>query len=275
MHIKKISSLSEITPDACLQTNGSKPLRVLCDDYNQYICKYNKGRGFPFSLFNEYIASCFLKIWKIQAPDFAFVNIEKDHVKQTGLRFYYFDSLCYGSQINPDYKDVDMFFVEMSMHNSSYDSLRESLLKIAIFDIWLSNEDRSEHNYNLLFDFRKKILIPIDHSDIFNGNNIDKELVQIAEEESILTSMLFKRTFSRILPKNIRQLRLKIAEEFKSYVAQCQKKLPEILQATPNEWLPDRTFLSQRLSRLFSDDWISLCIKSFNYYLQISKNHIK
>ena len=78
MSILKLFSISEITPDDCLQTKGSHPIWVFCNDMNHYICKYFTGKGPAYSLFNEYIASAFLKLWKLPVPEFAFVSVKKE-----------------------------------------------------------------------------------------------------------------------------------------------------------------------------------------------------
>ena len=117
MHIKTVTCLSEIIPDACIQTNGSKPLRVLCDDFNFYICKYHRGHGPAYSLFNEYFASCLLKKAEIASPDFAFVKINREHIKQIQLPYYYFDKPCYGSFYRQENKDVERIFSNIPFNN--------------------------------------------------------------------------------------------------------------------------------------------------------------
>jgi len=275
LEIKRLTSLSEITPENCIQTGGSKPLRVLCSDMNHYICKYHRDIGPANDLFNEFIASCFLKIWNIKAPECALVSIKREHVLQTGLPYHYFDMPCFGSLNYNGFKDVEAFMAKMLTKNQADDVLRDTFLKIAIFDIWLSNEDRHGHNYNMLFDYSSGLLIPFDHAAIFNGNSLDKDPIQITEDESILKSDLFIGVFSGILPTKISELRLSVIASFSDNVTRCQIQLPSILAAVPAEWRLEKAFLAERLSLYFTPGWIQAGIDSFNQYLQLSSNNFQ
>lgn len=97
MNINNLYSITEIQKQHCYETRGSRPVRVFCNDLNYYVCKYATGVGFPYMLFNEYIAACFLKIWNLPVPDFGFVHIKPEHVKLTGYPFHFFEKPCFGS----------------------------------------------------------------------------------------------------------------------------------------------------------------------------------
>ena len=153
--INHLQSLAGISTDDCLQTKGSFPVRVLCTDFNYYICKYFRGEGPAYSLFNEYIAACFLNTWELNPPEFAFVKIKQEHIREIPYPNHYFSRSCFGSLYHQEFKDVDNLFVGISVTGTNLEHLKETFLKIAFFDIWLSNEDRTGNNYNLLFDFRK------------------------------------------------------------------------------------------------------------------------
>lgn len=271
--MEHIYSIAGLTPDDCLQTKGSRPVRVFCNDYNHYICKYFKGEGPANSLFNEYIASRFLHFLGIKSPEIAFVRVKQEHILETGYPFKFFDRICFGSFYHDEFKDVDGFFRELHISNTATDLLRESFLKIAFFDIWLSNEDRNGNNYNMLFDYNNHQFIPIDHTSIFNGNNLDKEPELLTGEESILTSPLFRRIFSRTLQSNLLPLRLKAIDQYRKNIPVCHGNLVHILHDLPADWRIDASFLDSRLAFLFSEDWLTQCENTFNQFLQISLNH--
>lgn len=273
MNIKLLNSIAELTAADCLQTNGSKPLRVLCSDFNYYICKYFKGVGPAYSLFNEFIASKFLFISGIAAPEFSLVNVSTHHTAVTNLPYSYFDIPCFGSKKLDNVQEADSFLAELAFSSAEYDNARISFLDIALFDIWLSNEDRTQNNYNLLFDYVNNIFVPIDHVQIFSGNNLDKEPVLITFDESIINSMLFAKIFSRILQTNIQNLRSDTTTKFQLNCHKCHENLPGILQDLTPEWRLDKEYLAARMSYLFTDEWISGCINTFNEFLQISFNH--
>ena len=58
-------------------TAGSSPLLVTCDDFNDWVCKYDR---FPKYLFNELIASEFAKIWNINTPETALITVKSEHI---------------------------------------------------------------------------------------------------------------------------------------------------------------------------------------------------
>ena len=67
------------TADIYFDTNR-RPVLITCDDMESYVCKYHTGSGNSMSLFCEYLASAFLKIWGLHTPDSAFVRINREHI---------------------------------------------------------------------------------------------------------------------------------------------------------------------------------------------------
>ncbi len=263
MKIKELHTITEIKPEDCYQTKGSRPVRVLCNDLNYYICKYHTNAGFPFSLFNEYLAACFLKIWELPVPEFAFVKIKREHIFLTEYPYHYFDKICFGSKYYGEFKEVDKLFLETPLIRKENLSGRDSFLKIALFDIWLSNEDRHYENFNLLYSLKTNQFIPIDHVYCFNSINLDKEPCLICENESILSTPFLNRFFSRPLQHNLNEIRLKIIDDFTFNVKQCHENLDNILANIPLAWEPDRGFLKSRLEFYFTKPWLQSCVDFF------------
>ncbi|NVN95226.1 MAG: hypothetical protein HXX18_08085 [Bacteroidetes bacterium] len=272
MGIKYLHSITEIKKEHCYETGGSKPLRVFCSDLNYYVCKYHKDAGFPFHLFNEYIAASFLQIWTLAVPEFAFVQINKTHTLQTAYPHYYFETIGFGSKYMGDFKEVDKLFIETPVIKKDNETGRNSFLRIALFDIWLSNEDRSFNNFNLLYNFKENIFVPIDHASCFNGNNLDKEPYLITHNESILSSPFLNRFFDRNLQTNSNNIRLSIIDEFKINVSRCHDELDNILSETPLSWKADTDFLRDRLFFLFSEQWTKACL---DYFTELFFLHLK
>lgn len=252
-------SITEIQKEHCYETRGSRPVRVFCNDLNYYVCKYATGAGFPFMLFNEYIAACFLKIWNLPAPDFGFVQIKPEHVKLTGYPFHFFEKSCFGSLYMGELKEVDKFFLVEPLVKKVSNTGILYFLKIALFDIWMCNEDRHFENPNLLYDLKNNLFIPIDHSFCFNSNNLNKEPYLIADNESILDTPFLNRFFNRHLQTKTEEIRLEILYEFKNNCDACYQQFDTILAGIPNEWHPDRQHLKERLAFLFAENWLIEC----------------
>lgn len=266
---QRLYSIAEITMDDCYQTGGSKPIRVFCNDYNYYICKYSQGPGPAYSLFNEFIAGYYLRIWHLPVPDFKIVQINREHILQIGLAYHNFERPCFGSQFNNRLIETDKFLVKFSFSKKDLDNLLLSFLKISLFDIWLSNDDRNFMNMNFLYDSATNKFVPIDHVMIFNGQNIDKEPYLISAEDSILTSPLCEHLFSRTLQQNLQDLRSIVESDFDRNIAECHANLEQILSDLPDEWRIDHEFVRSRLPLFFSESWIENCKSTFNTYLQI------
>jgi hypothetical protein len=271
--VNYLESLAEIPLEGCLKTSGSRPLRVMCGDMNHYICKYFTGAGPATSLFNEYITCCFLEEWGLPVPKMAVVKISPDHIKQTGMPSHYFQRPCFGSLYHGNYVDVDQFLAYAHRSKQIMEHLSRSILSIAMFDLWIANEDRTGNNYNLLFNPTTTEFVPIDHVMAFNGNNLDKEPCPLTLEDSILNSILVQRLFFRTLQPERNELRLKTIITFENDVAQCHRHLSTFLQHVPEAWNISLVAVNERLRFLFSKDWTSQCSGLFSQYLQISLMH--
>lgn len=263
MKPKYLNSITEIKPEDCYQTQGSRPVRVFCNDFNYYVCKYNSGTGFPFLLFNEYIAACFLKIWNLPVPDFAFVRIDTEHVYKTNYPYHYFDNICFGSRFYGNFIEVDKFFLKNPIIKSNNSTAWKSFIKIGLFDIWLCNEDRHFNNLNMLFNLQTKQFIPIDHACCFNTSNLDKDPYLISKDESILTSPFINHIFLRPLQRDFDNLYSSLKGDFKTDTSRCYEELDSILDNTPLAWKPDKEFLKSRLDIFFNENWLNNCTDHF------------
>lgn len=272
MEIKSLYSISEIKPDDCYQTNGSRPVRVLCSDLEDYVCKYYNGQGAATSLFNELIAASFLNIWEMSIPEYSFVKIKEEHIIQTGYPKHYFNSNCYGSKFLQKSKEVDKFFIENPAIKKDHYCQLLTILKIGLFDIWLCNEDRHFGNMNMLYDFEQEQFIPIDHCQCFNGNNLDKEPYLISENESILDSPLLIRIISRNLHKEFIPVCNHVKESFHIDVQACKNQIDTVLSCVSADWQIDIPFVKSRLESFFSPEWISDCLGHFEKIIQLNLN---
>lgn len=270
MEIINLNSITEVKAEDKFDTRGSQPFKVFCSDMNYYICKYHKEFGFPSYLFNEFIAARFLQIWNLPVPQFAFLKINTDHIQLLDLPKHYFDKNCFGSFFNGDCKEVDKFFLTMPFMQKIGIETKLDFLKIAMFDIWLCNEDRHFENFNLLFDIKTNQFVPIDHSFCFNTSNLNKVPDLISENESILSSPLLSQLFVRTLQANFNEYRLRIITEFKRDVSLCHDELNNVLQQLPLDWNSDLDFLRSRLEYYFSDNWLQECTNQFNTLFHLS-----
>ena len=124
---------------------GSKPVLIMCDDEKDYYCKYQRH-----IVLREYLGHCFAQEWGIITPEAAWVNIAKEHIEQVHLappvrRIEHFDRAIFGSLQVPNATEIDDSWSYLKSNNNEWP---QELLKIMLFDYWLSNEDRNANNAN-------------------------------------------------------------------------------------------------------------------------------
>lgn len=260
--LPKLHSISNIT--RVIDTDGSKPVVMVANDLEDYACKYDSKN----KLINEYIAHQFLPVWGLPVLSAAFVNIKKEHVSEKFLsgriRLSDFDKPAFGLQYNNEAVDATNVF--LGLKNDSYELgkfiNRLDLLKIALFDMWLANDDRNHNNYNILIvDYK---FVPIDHSNIFDGGRLGNELAQLTKDDSILTSDL-ALTFLNQKTK-VEEEATKLTDNFRTFVSACNEKLPSIIEAIPDEWCNDKATLlaNIRSAVIENDSWLKETISSFS-----------
>ena len=265
---KVISGPSKVFP------TGKKPFLVLCDDFNEYVFKHNLGRN--HILFNEYISSIFIKLFKIKSPDFCFIdfNTEKflnfevlskcnnelnnSHFTKIGLGFAYLeDTYDLINDINQIPKKKDLKLVKQ-------------LLEIALFDIWVANEDRVNNNSNLLFGIveNQNVIYAIDHGSVFN-NNSEKEIYLITYEDSFLYSDFAYNLLSKCNINELERIINQVIEEFFNSVNLCKSYVVNMKSDDiPKNWNIDLTNKKDYLSKnLFNENWAEDSVKQFKEFL--------
>jgi hypothetical protein len=267
--LKTVRSIS--SPEKIYDTNG-KPVLILCDDFNFYVCKYNRWPNTTaFRLLQEYLAACFAKTWKIATPSFEFVKINPSHVEDIpGLQPAFFQAPCFGSLYSKKYAELDEFYAQISGNEKNRFKYKTELLKIALFDIWLANEDRKFNNYNLLINVEDgNRFVPIDHEAIFNTGNLNKGLALLTEEDSLITTGITKGLFSRKELLNRKYLE-DIQNECYFCIQECERNSNNFLNEVPLQWHINIADIKHHLQNyLFHDHWIKECMKHFRVLLQL------
>ena len=259
-------------PDKVYPT-GEVPILVTCEDFQTWVCKH--GRLSNSHLFNELVASRFADIWKIRTPRICLINVLEEHLPIENaniLQPAFFKKPCFGSLYLESSKEIDATLVH-SFEDITFRRKvknKEDFLMIALFDIWLSNEDRNHNNSNLLLDFTNNeeyYFYAFDHNSIFNSNSLQNGLYQISEYESIINTDLAKILFRQ--GRNLTETVEKLVEKFYLCVKDCEDNLNVILNEVPNEWNLDIKQIELHLRQnLFKEGWIAECEKNFRTLIQ-------
>jgi len=253
-------------------TSGSSPILVTCDDFRDWVCKYDKS---PMNLFNELLATKFAEIWGIKTPEIAFIKVKKEHVPQDKfpkVPTHLFDKDCFGSLYLESSKEIDYSIIPLFKEQGFRDKLKdkEDFLKIALFDIWMANEDRNHNNFNLLLyasPDKMNFFYAIDHVNIFNSSFLNYGITDITEEESIIKTDLAKILFGK--DKQLTQIVNNLIESFYLCTVECYNQLDEILDLIPDSWGIDRgTTKNKIVQHLFSEEWNQICETKFREFIQ-------
>jgi len=243
---------------------GDTPLLVFCDDLNVRICKYARLGGVASNkLAIELFGALFANEWGLNSPDFAFVNVKKEHLPFS-ISSFVEDVPCFGTLYLDDVVDItynNFDIIELTEQNAVH------FLKIALFDLWVSNEDRYSNNPNLLYDNINNSIIPIDNGGIFNSGNLQGDFYVISEMESILFSDITKLFLSKVNPERI----LEIVQSLKSFFdisVQKSKKIVNLaFDLLPCQWNINNSLFNSKFDELFSDAWVNIVWKTFVSYI--------
>lgn len=259
-------------PEKVFETSGSKPALILCDDLNFYVCKYNRQPGTEATkLFHEYLAGSFARLWGLAIPDFSLVHVNPQHIDgHDYLQPAFFRTPCFGSKYNGRFSELDEFYGERMASMKKQFGHRREFLKIALFDIWMANEDRNFNNYNLMIDIENQYrFVPIDHDAIFNTGNLDKGLTLLSDNETLISTDLTRILFSS--KELCDQIYLEdIKNEYYICIAVCKSQLTQILSVIPEEWNVNVADYQNLLeTNLFNDAWNKSCFRHFIELIQL------
>lgn len=175
------------------------PLKVLDEALDPYVFKYPTNLK-DNSIAKEFICHFLLKAWKIPTPEIAILSTPYELLENCNLlnnreKQIINNSVCFGSKMLLHSTDMNSFINAKNVVALRKIKNPKDLLKIALFDIWVENEDRKPTNNNLLLNpvgdsFE---INAIDHAFTFSTQDF-KELkystVNFSVNESILSSPL-------------------------------------------------------------------------------------
>ncbi len=225
-----------------LNTVGSEPLRLICDDYETYYVKNDRQNSPAVSIINEVLCHYFLRLWNINTPDICIINLEAETIRAN-----------YGSKHNPVYyqrpafgsKEQEGAFdaTEFLQINGKVDFKKyyrpEMFAHIGLFDLWVENEDRPPDLKNLmLFEEEERYhFLAIDNAMAFRTGayqTLTDNTFWATENAYMLQSMYF-RQLRRFL-KLDKKWWEKEKENFYLCITKCKRYFADIAQLLPLEW---------------------------------------
>jgi hypothetical protein len=230
---------------------GEEPVMVMCSDVNIYVCKYMRSSATAYKLACEFIGAKLAMTWRLNTPDIALVNIRPAH--WDGINISH--SL---SAPSIGFRWLDRVFDITPSTYSKVPAKVETLaqlMKIALFDFWVANEDRNSNNANLMYDVAREQLVSIDYGCIFNTATFDYPLSQLTSTDTILWSDLFHH----LAQAADRQTVLAMADRLKADYDECLSQISiiatEIMDEMPKEWKVPAETLKEKLDQLSDEHW--------------------
>lgn len=228
---------------------GDRPILVLCSDGYHYVCKYKQPGYSAYKLANELIGGIFAAVWGIATPSTSLVLNDPIIWDDAGISHDPVAPLL-GSRKMENVCDLSEY--NCNQVRRSQKALSQ-LLRIALFDLWLTNEDRTCNNYNLLYDLQLGNIVSIDYGGIFNSGILNNAVYQLNPADSILSSNLY----SRLKPKMSDRLMDHIKSQYLRSIMKCKRITQMVLDSIPEEWNVEKSVIKNKLREVFVDGWIS------------------
>lgn len=238
---------------------GEEPVMVMCSDVNIYVCKYMRSLSTAYKLVCELIGAKLAMAWGLRTPDIALVNIRPAHWEGMNVS-HSLSAPAIGSRWLDGV--VDITPSTYAKVPATEETLSQ-LMKIALFDFWVANEDRNANNANLMYEVSREQLVSIDYGCIFNTATFDYPLSQLTSTDTILWSDLFRHLYQG----TDKQIALSICERLKSNYDECLHKssliIAEIIAEIPQEWKAPLQSASEKLHQLFDEQWTTAVWENF------------
>lgn len=263
-YLEWMKEVESIQPISKQYDTAERPVLVRCSDMNRYVCKYNASSGSPNKLFCELLGAFMGNSWGLAVPEQALVTIKREHIPE-GLSPSFFATPCVGSRFREGVTDVTrLTFGSIPKTEQNI----EQLALIALFDLWLANEDRNYNNCNLLYDILNNTFIPIDHGSILNTATMDFPLSQLTSTDTLLYTDLFKHVIQQNKDFFNEEKLLFLKKKFYLCIKACKATQEELKQSIPSAWNIRECVIQKKLAELFQDKWLEDTWGSFNEFLK-------
>jgi len=237
------------------------PLRVLTEDFQEYLLKSPTQGNPELSIINELLCPFLLSSWDLLTPEVAVLEIDQDVIAFKLSEKHNSDSLlksCFGSKIVSPVSDFSTIISLSSKHDFNKFVSPVDFLKIGLFDIWVENDDRKPSNPNLLIknDSNGFNFYAIDHCYIFssqNYGNLNPNLeLGVSFNESILYTDFANKVYKYILKEKTNGFD-ELNNYFNLSITKCKNNYQLISDNIPQDLGFTRSCKDSLYSFLFSD----------------------
>jgi hypothetical protein len=261
-----LHSIESLDPANIVETMN-RPILVHANDLEYYYCKYNRLSSRAYRLFKEHLVASILHYWNFNTAPIGTINIKDEHIPpDLGISRSHFAYPCFGLQQVPYATELDKHNIGLLRKKLS-PTFKRDFLRLAFFDIWIANEDRSHNNYNILLQASQNgyRLFPIDHEACFNHADNARTLIPLTYEESLIYSEAFVTLFT---PQTVQVVLAGLNQNAYLCWQACFAGIDIILASIPPQWQIDiQSENSELAGLLFSDDWFDEAWQNFEMYI--------
>ena len=229
---------------------------VVCSDKNAYICKYMRSSFAAYKLACELIGAQMTMAWRLNTPEIAFVRIRPSHWSKWSNV-----ALSIGSKKMEGVVDITP---STNREVKASTKTLTQLLRIALFDFWMANEDRNANNANLLYDIVHEDLISIDYGCIFNTATFEFPLSQLTSTDTILYSDLFQHLVQNNSPIVLETIVAALRNYYMACVERCWQSSVQMMESLPKDWNVPSSVVEKKVSQLFESGWVEGVWRNFN-----------
>ena len=239
---------------------GEEPVLVMCSDVNIYVCKYMRSSAAAYKLACELVGARMAEAWQLSTPKIALVRIKPLH--WAGINQSHSIS---APSIGSRWLDgvVDITPSTYTQVPATIDTLKQ-LMRIALFDFWIANEDRNANNANLMYDVIHSRLVSIDYGCILNTATFEYPLSQLTTTDTILWSDLFRHLFKGQNNEVVQAITDCLKVEYEDNLQRASTLICEIIEEIPAEWNVPQNVVKEKLLQLFDERWSVEVWNNFN-----------
>lgn len=247
----RISTIYSIKAIEHQYRTGEEPVLVFCSDMKEYVCKYMRSSAAAYKMACELIGAQMARAWQLNTPEIAFVKIKSDHWSGRFVQ-HSTTAPALGSRRLESVVDITPSTIK---EIEPTDYLCKQLLKIALFDFWIANEDRNANNANLLYDVGQGSLVSIDYGCILNTATFEYPLSQLTSTDTILCSETFSHISQDIRLTTIEKTVEELRKDYQIVLRHCAAQVNVIVDELPKEWNVSPDIVRSKLQQLLDVRW--------------------
>jgi hypothetical protein len=253
-----------------IDTDGHSPYMALAEGFKPIIVKPQNNIYDKLSLQKEFVCNLLLQYFKINTPKAYCCQLAPAIQKvNNDIRLQY-SAYYYGSElIKPQYELNELFQLKGKTILRNFKEL-DTFIKIALFDIWIENDDRKARNSNLLCQVinNQYHFCAIDHAFTFATmpfESLSDACVSFSDNDSILYAACGRNILSHL---NInKDFIIYIKEYFYFCIYELAQQFDLLLASIPSYFALNDTEQASLKAYLFSEQRIKEALEILIYIL--------